>query len=52
MGKGYGSEMIRLATAKYLKDNPEVTRLIAEIKPDNIASIKAFEKAGYKNKGG
>jgi RimJ/RimL family protein N-acetyltransferase len=46
-GRGFGADLIRLGTEKYAdKKNPDKP-LIAEIKTDNTASIKAFKKAGY-----
>lgn len=46
-GKGYGSEMIKIGSSSYLRDFPEA-KLFAEIKKENVASSKAFMKAGYK----
>ena len=48
MGKGFGSEVIRLGTKKFISENGHGKPLVAEIKKDNIASIRAFEKAGFK----
>ncbi len=45
-GKGYGTEIIRKGTSRYLLDKGN-RRIIAEIKAENAASIRAFEKAGY-----
>ncbi len=46
-GKGFGSEIIRYGTEKFLKEmNPERS-IVARIKKNNIASQKAFAKAGY-----
>ena len=47
-GKGFGSRLIRLATEKFASENKPDKPIIAEIKKDNIASIRAFQKAGYK----
>jgi UDP-2,4-diacetamido-2,4,6-trideoxy-beta-L-altropyranose hydrolase len=49
-GKGYGSQIILEGTRKYFSEG-NVLRVIAEIKAENIGSIKAFEKAGYKRSG-
>ncbi len=46
-GRGFGSEIIRQGSDQYLHDFPEAL-LVAEIKVENAASVKAFEKAGYK----
>ena len=40
-GKGYGTELLRL----YLQDRKG--EFVAEIKPENIASIKMVEKNGF-----
>ncbi len=44
-GKGYASEMLVLALKMYSKNND--LPVFAYIKDQNIASIKAFEKAGF-----
>lgn len=46
-GRGLGTQLIRLGSEEFLKTHNE--KLFAEIKPDNIASIKAFKNAGYQN---
>ena len=46
-GKGYGSRLIKLATDKMIKTG-KFSFIIARIKVSNVASIKAFEKAGYR----
>lgn len=46
-GRGIGSKLIKTATSTYLEENPSIKEVIAEIKPDNIASVTAFQKAGY-----
>lgn len=46
-GKGYGSRAISLATEYALRAGAE--RLVAEIKPENVPSIRAFERAGYRH---
>lgn len=46
-GKGIGSELIRIATKRYMVDSKE-KRILAQIKEGNTQSIKAFKKAGYK----
>ncbi|PWA06142.1 GNAT family N-acetyltransferase [Flavobacterium psychrotolerans] len=45
-GKGYASEMIRMASNEFLKENPQM-QISAYIKLENRASKKVFEKAGY-----
>jgi RimJ/RimL family protein N-acetyltransferase len=44
--KGYASQMIQIASDEFLKHNPHFC-ISAFIKIENIASKKAFEKAGY-----
>lgn len=46
-GKGLGNRLIRIATELFVRKNPEVKEVIAEIKDENISSKRAFEKAGY-----
>ncbi|WP_169630231.1 GNAT family N-acetyltransferase [Flavobacterium humi] len=45
-GKGYASQMISLASAYFLAKNPDIC-ISAYIKSENLASAKAFEKAGF-----
>jgi len=49
-GQGYGSEAIRLASAWLFRDT-SVNRIYANIKQGNIASIRAFRRASYKERG-
>ena len=46
-GQGYGSQMIRAASA-HLFENTGIIEIFAYIRPDNTASIHAFEQAGYR----
>ena len=48
LGKGLGSKIIRLGTEKFIKERQPEKTVCAKIKVDNVASIKAFQKAGYK----
>jgi len=48
LGKGFGSKIIRLGTEKFIKERQPDKPIYAEIKKDNIPSIKAFQKAGYR----
>jgi RimJ/RimL family protein N-acetyltransferase len=50
-GKGYGKEIIQDGTRKYLSEKKRIRKVIAEIKPENVASRRAFEKAGYELSG-
>lgn len=47
-GTGLGSKVVIAGTRKFLRENKTEKPIIAEIKKDNIASINAFEKAGFK----
>ena len=46
VGKGYGTSALAKASKTYL-DNFSVDYIVAEIKKDNIPSIKSFSNAGY-----
>lgn len=46
-GKGLGNKFLRTSTEFFLRDNPQVQEIIAKIIDQNIASKKAFQKAGY-----
>lgn len=45
--KGFGSKIIGKATEFFVKNNPEIKEVLAEILDNNILSKKAFQKAGY-----
>lgn len=47
LNKGLGPKIIRLGTEKVLKIFKVNLPVVAKIKNDNLASKKAFEKAGY-----
>lgn len=47
-GKKLGSQLIKLATKKYIRENRSGKQFIAEVKTDNVISNKTFLKAGYK----
>jgi len=47
-GRGMGSVIIKLGTEKMLKENTFCQSVVARIKTGNVASRKAFMKAGYK----
>ncbi|MFH0840011.1 MAG: GNAT family N-acetyltransferase [Candidatus Omnitrophota bacterium] len=50
IGKGFGSEIIRLGTERYYAETKQNVPVVAEIKIENISSQKAFRKAGYNKK--
>ena len=45
-GRGYGAEALRLGSSRLFLDTG-CTEVVAHIKPDNAASARAFEKAGF-----
>lgn len=45
--KGHGSILLKLIRRQIRSDFPEIKKLIGKVKPDNIASQKAFLDAGY-----
>ena len=47
LGKGFGSEAIKLSTELFYRERPEAEEVVAEIFEENTASKKAFQKAGY-----
>ena len=46
LGKGFGALVIKLGTERFIKEKNPYKPIHAEIKRDNIASLKAFQKAG------
>ena len=46
-GRGLGSKIIEIGTDKFYNDTKLRNTIRAEIKKNNTASLKAFEKAGY-----
>ena len=51
LGKGLGSKVIKLGVERFIMEKKPVMQIIAEIKKDNITSIKAFQKADFKRSG-
>lgn len=47
-GQGVGSELIRRGSCWLREKHPEIKIVNAEIFPENVASLRAFESAGYK----
>jgi RimJ/RimL family protein N-acetyltransferase len=45
--KGFGNKIIKTATEVFVKEKSKVKEVMAEIIHGNIASKKAFQKAGY-----
>lgn len=46
-GMGYGTEFLKSVVNEMKKSGAKISKLIGKTKIDNIASRKAFEKAGY-----
>ena len=46
-GRGLGSELLRRFVDEYAFALPGVTHCVAEPEEENVASIRAFEKAGF-----
>ncbi|MBE2267254.1 MAG: UDP-2,4-diacetamido-2,4,6-trideoxy-beta-L-altropyranose hydrolase [Anaerolinea sp.] len=46
-GKGFGADLIERGVQRVLREHPSVERVLAYIKTENSASIRAFEKAGF-----
>lgn len=44
---GYGKKMLQLLGEQVKRDFPQVRKLVAKVKPDNIASQKVFLDMGY-----
>ena len=47
LGRGFGNRIITMGTRYFLKDNPGIKMIIAEILDENTASKRAFQKAAY-----
>jgi RimJ/RimL family protein N-acetyltransferase len=50
-GRGYGTKVLRKSIEKFCLKNPNEKVLMATIRPSNIASIRIFEKNGFKPNG-
>lgn len=50
-GKGYGAEMLRLIQKQMMENKiPGVIRITGQVKHENRASARAFEKSGFTGK--
>jgi RimJ/RimL family protein N-acetyltransferase len=49
-GKGIGTEVIREAS-RTLSERGGIDQVLAEVRPDNAPSLKAFDRAGYRSVG-
>jgi|SRR3989344_887951 len=50
-GNGYASTGLKESAKIFFEKFPLVDIIFAHIKPDNAASVRAFEKAGYEHRG-
>jgi RimJ/RimL family protein N-acetyltransferase len=46
-GKGLAVPLLKATAARVFKLKPDLTEIIAYIKPDNVASSRSFLRAGY-----
>jgi len=46
-GSGYGKIICQLFIKKIKKEHPEIRKLIARVKPDNVSSVHCFLKNGF-----
>ena len=49
-GQGYGNKILDLVSQEVKEKYPYIRKLVAKVKPDNMASRVLFEKKGYKLK--
>jgi acetyl CoA:N6-hydroxylysine acetyl transferase len=47
-GRGLGSRLLRAVSAWQLERDPRATRVVAEPDVRNLASVRAFERAGFR----
>lgn len=50
-GKGLGHRVLQVGLLELKKYFPEVTEAVGYVQPKNIASVRAFEKAEFENRG-
>lgn len=49
-GMGHGKILLRLLGKEIMLNHPEIKKLVAKVKPDNMPSVNAFRSAGYNEK--
>jgi RimJ/RimL family protein N-acetyltransferase len=49
-GRGLGTELLRLGCERLFVEF-DVSAAVGYVKPDNVASLRAFEKAGFRREG-
>ncbi|MEM7540329.1 MAG: GNAT family N-acetyltransferase [Pseudomonadota bacterium] len=47
-GRGWGGRFLRLGSEQFFREFPKVQTLRAVVRADNLKSLRAFEKSGYK----
>jgi RimJ/RimL family protein N-acetyltransferase len=47
IGQGLGAQVIALGTRKFIEEHDFKQSILAEVKCNNVASQKAFQKAGF-----
>ena len=50
LNQGLGTEMVRQFVARLFED-PRVTRVQTDPRPDNLRAIRCYEKAGFRRQG-
>ena len=50
-GRGIGTELLRRFTSEIVFARPETTHCVADPDVENLASVRAFEKAGFRQVG-
>lgn len=50
-GKGIGSHVVRMFTARSFADNPGIRSIIARVHADNTGSLRILKKSGYSVEG-
>lgn len=49
-GKGFGRKILQMIVAEVKENYPEIKRMVAKVKPENVASNKLFVSEGYEEK--
>lgn len=47
-GKGYGTDLIKMGMQQLKQMRPDVKAYLAQVKYENLASAKVFEKCGFR----
>lgn len=46
-GKGVGTLLLQESLARHRKEHPSTTTILAQIRSDNVASVRLFESSGF-----